>query len=102
MVAKVDTFPQKWETVVELDRSLPADLENYYLIDVTRLPPAASHGKRPGHGAVPRPPTCAGRRTYPAPSPSRSPGVGYLLVSMNMCRMMFSASTWVIDDRESY
>jgi len=37
-VTKVDTFPQKWETVVQLDRQLPKDLENYYLIDVTRLP----------------------------------------------------------------
>lgn len=37
-VMKVDTFTRKWETVVELDRPLPLDIENYYLIDVTRLP----------------------------------------------------------------
>ena len=38
VVAKCDTFPQKWETVIRLNRSLPTDIENYYLIDVTRLP----------------------------------------------------------------
>lgn len=37
-VTKVDTFPKRWETEVHLDRSLPKDIENYYLIDVTRLP----------------------------------------------------------------
>ncbi len=38
VVTKADTFPKRWETVVLLDRQLPKDLENYYLIDVTRLP----------------------------------------------------------------
>jgi hypothetical protein len=38
VVAGVDTFPARWETVVQLDRPLPDGIDSYYLIDITRLP----------------------------------------------------------------
>lgn len=38
IVIKADTFQQAWETHVQLNKSLPADLDQYYLINVTRLP----------------------------------------------------------------
>ncbi|MFV0505342.1 MAG: hypothetical protein ACK5L5_01320 [Bacteroidales bacterium] len=38
VVTRSDTFQNKWETVISLDRALPDDIDNYYLIDVTRLP----------------------------------------------------------------
>lgn len=30
--------PEKWNTIITLNNALPNDIENYYLIDVTRLP----------------------------------------------------------------
>ncbi len=37
-VLAVDTFPQEWRSVIKLNRKLPGDLSDFYLIDVTRLP----------------------------------------------------------------
>ena len=37
-VADVDTFPDKWETHIELNEELALDLERYYLINISRLP----------------------------------------------------------------
>jgi len=37
-VTKVDTFPKLWKSEVHLNSSLPEDIENYYLINVSRLP----------------------------------------------------------------
>ena len=37
-VADVDTFPDKWETHIELNEEIALDLERYYLINISRLP----------------------------------------------------------------
>lgn len=37
-VTKVDTFPSLWKTDIQLDRPLPKNLDDYFLIDITRLP----------------------------------------------------------------
>ena len=37
-VVKTDTFPGLWKSQVQLNRPLPADIEQYYLINVSRLP----------------------------------------------------------------
>ncbi len=37
-VVEVDTFPREWKSVLTLNRKLPGDFNDYYLIDVTRLP----------------------------------------------------------------
>jgi hypothetical protein len=37
-VIKADTFQRAWKTQVQLNKPLPKDIENYYLIDVSRLP----------------------------------------------------------------
>jgi nitrous oxidase accessory protein NosD len=34
----VDTFPSLWKTDIQLDRPLPKNLDDYFLIDITRLP----------------------------------------------------------------
>jgi polygalacturonase len=31
-------YPKDWKTIIQLNQTLPDDIENYYLIDVTRLP----------------------------------------------------------------
>ena len=38
IVKKVDTFPNLWKTNIQLDRSLPKNINDYFLIDITRLP----------------------------------------------------------------
>ncbi|MBL7111605.1 MAG: right-handed parallel beta-helix repeat-containing protein [Bacteroidales bacterium] len=38
IVADVDTFPDKWETHIGLNEELPADLDPYFLINISRLP----------------------------------------------------------------
>jgi hypothetical protein len=37
-VTKVDTFQREWKTKISLNNSLPEDISDYYLIDITRLP----------------------------------------------------------------
>lgn len=37
-VKKTMPFPEKWNTTLILNKELPSDIENYFLIDVTRLP----------------------------------------------------------------
>ena len=37
-VLKSEPSPANWNTTIHLNKSLPEDIENYYLIDVTRLP----------------------------------------------------------------
>lgn len=37
-VTKVDTFPSLWKTDIQLDRPLPKNIDDYFLIDITRLP----------------------------------------------------------------
>ena len=37
-VTKVDTFPHLWKTDIQLDRPLPKNIDDYFLIDITRLP----------------------------------------------------------------
>lgn len=37
-VAKVDTFPAQWESHVRLNKALPENISDYYLINITRLP----------------------------------------------------------------
>jgi hypothetical protein len=38
VVIDVDTFPKKWETYLKLDKVLPSNIEDYLLINITRLP----------------------------------------------------------------
>ena len=37
-VVQVDTFPKAWKSKVKLNGPLPCDIDDYYLIDITRLP----------------------------------------------------------------
>lgn len=37
-VMKVDAFPKLWKSELHLNSSLPEDIENYYLINISRLP----------------------------------------------------------------
>jgi len=37
-VTKVDTFQREWKTKISLNNSLPDNISDYYLIDITRLP----------------------------------------------------------------
>ncbi len=37
-VLKVDTFPKQWKSDVTLSGSIPGNIKDYYLIDVTRMP----------------------------------------------------------------
>ena len=37
-VTSVDTFPMKWETHLSFDKKLPANFQDYLLINVSRLP----------------------------------------------------------------
>lgn len=38
VVAKVDSFPRQWKSEITFNKPLPEDLQNYRMIDVTRLP----------------------------------------------------------------
>ncbi|SDC98425.1 right-handed parallel beta-helix repeat-containing protein [Niabella drilacis] len=37
-VVRTDTFPMLWKSQVQLNRALPEDIGNYYLINISRLP----------------------------------------------------------------
>jgi hypothetical protein len=37
-VTKVDTFQREWKTNISLNKALPTNTDDYYLIDITRLP----------------------------------------------------------------
>lgn len=37
-VLQLDTFPKEWRSEVKLSASIPRDIKDYYLIDVTRMP----------------------------------------------------------------
>lgn len=37
-VVKTDTFPRLWKSQVQLNNKLPEDIQNYFLIDISRLP----------------------------------------------------------------
>jgi len=38
IVVKVDTFPKQWRSVVKFNKAIPKDIDDFYVIDVTRLP----------------------------------------------------------------
>lgn len=38
VVKKSQAFPSHWNSTILLNKELPQDIENYYLIDITRLP----------------------------------------------------------------